>query len=250
MLKTLFATLLILMAADQATAQIPDSCLRPWCIDRMQMGEYSECRNEDSVLVDSCEGSSTYLQYYANRWYGLTFVTDYFNLPVNHRDSIVLADWKDIPAGEVRDALENIASNYGDLTLKKRYPDVTDPDKLATRMYLFRYEKYAPVDTVLSLLRNAGMMVDFRSTPAIMLSVEKNGVKIQSVWPNPTDQVLHISPGTISPMVYTIFDVAGRPVRKFEIRDQNQIVLDVSELTVGVYYVSDQFGVTSKFTRE
>lgn len=77
-------------------------------------------------------------------------------------------------------------------------------------------------------------------TPRNVLNTADSVLEAITVYPNPTNGILHVSSPQSLITGVTITDVQGRLISKAEAQDQNTIVLDVSSLKSAVYFVTIQ----------
>jgi hypothetical protein len=204
--------------------------------------EYPRGWNPDSVAKDTCEGSSTYLEYYSKR-YNVDFRVDAFHLGYGQPDSVIIVNWTDIDPSYpgLRDSFESISRKWGAFSFQK-----IDPADTSHSIESFKlvFEDYLPVAPVLldlyEIWTDGWIEARVRyPTPAPnqKVLVERGNRLEMSV----KDDILHCRiPANIpGPVVVQIFDPLGRNrmTTSHEIGQTHTLEIPISALPIGRYFV-------------
>ena len=234
-----FLLLLIALVASTSFSQNP--CLRLYCgsiIDTLP----GPCVNLDSVMVDTCAGSSTYKQLYTKYWFDVEFKNYVLNLPAAPADTTLEVSWTaiDTTYSAIRNAFSVIESKYGTLWLKKYAPSVVDSTRLVSRKYQIRFDNYNCIDSVLVDLNNCPGLVKevhyggYPKYETKVLNILNNSLLIVS--PNPASSALTIS--SKGPLLsVSIYDIQGKKVMEVDTILRTQTSIDVKELVNGTYFL-------------
>jgi len=250
----------IILAANSTYATpVPDSCLRMYLpndgpvYDTTPGGiTWHGSSNPDSVMIDTCSGSSTYNHLFAKKWFYIQFPENYY--PFDHG----------LDSGEVRGVSDIDSSHLGMLT---RFLELQDTLGL---IYFLGYDS-SPSDSILML--NPSVKVYFENYQDITFikeyikntidsiesvdyilrakqlldvseELEPNGIMI---YPNPVVDYIVISQDHIVSLSSTIevLSVDGKKVLECEYSER----IDVSMLHSGSYFlrINNQ---TIKFIKE
>jgi hypothetical protein len=150
-LKILVFVAGVLCYGGMSYAQAPNSCLRLFCVDGMPDDSTGDiCSNTDSVMVDTCQSSSTYGGLYGKRWFEVHFQYYVINIPQAPYDTTLEVSWAAIDTNYtlLRASFASLEGKYGTLTLKKYAPHIVDSTDVSSKVYYVRFANYACVDSV------------------------------------------------------------------------------------------------------
>jgi len=247
----------------------PDSCLKLICSndstvvwDSIQVS-YRRVPpwNPDSVRVDSCPESPTYLQKYANKFFALDFKSYPFSIAIP-KDSIwLVSQLKDSITKTQFQQLEQI---FGTIYFFREL-DVEYPDSLilSNAVLFISFESIQNIDTVKALLISSIdslLMCDYIDKWLIeemLVDIDENHLISEIILtPNPASNYFEITLGSVIlreakyPYI-RIWDILGIEqslsfTRKVE--SDSSLRIDVSHLAPGVYIVqiNTQSGTISK----
>jgi hypothetical protein len=116
--------------------------------------------NPDSVLVDTCTGSSTYGSFYARKWFRIAFRAYVIPLPTFPADTIVEVPWTavDTSFSDLRAGLQTIEAKYGLFVLRKVNPEINDTANGASSNFTLRFASAVCVDSVVHALSSLPLM--------------------------------------------------------------------------------------------
>lgn len=116
--------------------------------------------NPDSVLVDTCSGSSTYGSFYARKWFRIAFGAYVIPLPTFSADTIIEVSWTavDTSFSDLRAGLQLIEAKYGSFVLRKLYPESNDTANGASSNFAVRFASAVCVDSVVHAFASLPLM--------------------------------------------------------------------------------------------
>lgn len=221
-----------------------DSCLTNFCGSRFDTLS-GPCLNEDSTMVDTCFGSSTYGALYAKRSFSIHFRYYVIDLPQAPYDTLLEIDWRAIDTSQttLRASFMDLENKYGTFTLIKHAPHITDSTDLSSLYYHVRFHSYVCVDSVLSDIKNNAGIRDsyFSGYPAYKTAVySKSDTKNSELLfsSNPVKNTVVINRRDGSP-IKKIEITSSVGVKVFERRYsvEQGILFDVSLLASGQYTI-------------
>ncbi len=112
--------------------------------------------NPDSVRIDTCEGTLTYLREYAKRRFGIHFQYYIFSDSV-YPDSVVTRQWQEIDSifPELRKHMQAIEQRFGEFTLQNRYErSLSDTSDDVSKFWYLNFDQYVSVDSALAYLKS------------------------------------------------------------------------------------------------
>ncbi len=252
MKKAIFAVLLLLATTAPAGAQQVDSCLKIEFPDHYYDTLYHETySNRDSVLVDSCTGSPTYLELYATKWWVINFSYYVIKRHSAPYDTTIEMSWTaiDTAYSALRTAFSALESKYGTLHLKEDYPDIVDSTVTGSDWYFLRFDNYVCTDSVdadvvtfpdLDTFSNGSPYVGFISAPKLYDGVQTNeiGAEAMTIMPNPSSTSLTIRRLDGQPIRHIeLFDMLGKCVFERQYRGSDELTIDIRSIMSGSYII-------------
>lgn len=242
----------IFFCTEQAVANPIDSCLWLRDVHLSYTSGGDKIWNPDSVLVDSCEGSPTFGEYYANRWFFLMFSNYVIDRPTASPDSVIEWAWSDIESNyaALRIALSALETKYGRFYLREFYPEVKDSTKYGSKAYRLRFDEYICADSVIAALKDLSNVADFyfESSPLTIVGSVRRRLAANEfvIYPNPATSTVKIKgEGGFSFKEAKIMSSTGVVLRR-QAAEENQLKIDVSGLPEGAYsIICDDFYCTS-----
>jgi hypothetical protein len=151
-LSLTFALIIVFVSSQNSKAFSPGGgCLKlPFpnhYYDSLHLATYA---NGDSVLVDSCMGSPTYLEYYATKLWVINFAYYVISRSPAPYDTTVELSWSAINTAysALRSAFAALESKYGTFHLKEIYPNIIDSTVTGSNWYSLRFDNYVCVDSI------------------------------------------------------------------------------------------------------
>ncbi len=252
MKKAIFAVLLLLATTGRAGAQV-DSCLKFEFPDHYYDTLYHETyENQDSVMVDSCSDSPTYLEYYATKGWSMDFKYSVIKRQPAPYDTSIELPWTAIDTAYIalRAAFAALETRYGTFNLGEVRPDSYDSTTPGNRSYALLFDNYVCVDSVVAALElfpdldttdgfpDAGFggypaWADGGLGSVAVHSMKNEGLRI---YPNPSTELLTVT-RLDSIGIYNLkcFDVLGRKILDIQADGNSELSLDVHSLANGVY---------------
>ena len=238
-MKTLIVTVVLLLGAASAGAQVSDSCLDLYQNVFNDSSQRLDYWNPDSVMVDTCGEYNKYGEMYAKRYFLIQFYNPLIHLDSVREDSVLTVPWWEIDSSysDIRTIFQKIALRYGGAWLTKLYPNIGDSNSEGYNLFKLSVGMYAPADTILSTLPRAPWIeyVDFTSRPVPLLRNVKPTLattdSLKLVYA--TNGNLYIS-GLTHNVLYELYDEQGRCIASDQIEPGNEI--DLSHLLEGVYF--------------
>jgi hypothetical protein len=251
MKKILFVVALIIAylfmpAGAEMHAQYtpPDSCLK------LLYSNNIDIFNRDSLKVDSCEGSITFGQLYAKRYFGLTF--EYNIIPRNYKmdhDSLVEYTWHNINLNypEAIVGFHGLEDKFGQFYFREQTTQTADTNQYYKRYLLVYFNNYVNVDSVLIFIRNIALVKEVISilNYDTLCKVPNDLTKenIFHLYPNPASNII---------VLFTDVDVINKSANQIFIYNEiNQlvkivdlntiqlpkIIINISDIPFGFYYI-------------
>jgi hypothetical protein len=249
-MKTAIIAVVLLLGAAHAGAQGVDSCLKfefpNHYFDTLRWEAYM---NDDSVKIDSCPTSPTYLEYYATKGWGMDFKYYVIKRQPAPYDTTIELSWSAIDTAYValRAAFAAMETKYGTFYLGEERPDSYDSTAPGNRSYGIRFDNYVCIDSVNAMLQtfpdlDSNFPPGFGDYPAwadgglggvTVHSMKNEGLSIN---PNPASAALTIT-ATDSKGIHSIelFDVLGQRILDLTSNGGAELSIDVRSLANGVY---------------
>ncbi len=243
--------------AGRAAAQNP--CLTLLHPDRWYDTATGETyMNKDSVLYDSCQGSPTYLEYYATKGFGIGFSYYVIKRQPAPFDTTVELSWTaiDTTYGALRTAFAALEAKYGTLHLFEVDPDSYDSTEPGSRDYAVHFDTYVCVDSVLAdfakfpdMDTTNGLGAAFGSyptwtdgLPGSVADPKAKGLHLL-ISPDPARATITLERSDGANIKHVVlFDALGRRVFE-EDRAAPKVLINTEGLSAGVYVLvcDDQF---------
>ncbi len=233
-----FAAMLLLAATGRAGAQGVDSCLTNY-----HQWAHSTNFGGDSLMIDTCPDSPTYLQGYSKGPFEVEF--DYYMIqtPISDTDTIYVT-WQAIDTNYPKTCASFAAldSEFGSFTMKKEAPWQTDTGYFGNHIFLLTFSNYVPVDS-------SGVIARFDSIPECAVFFEGDtgfaaGVKEEPphgfnvrVWPQPAGDWIRIS-GIPLGSHFILETSLGEGLSLDIAPEENDYYLNVSKLRSGLYFLT------------
>lgn len=227
---------MVFFTLDAYSYQPPDSCLK-------LINYPSGSANPDSVKIDSCEGSPTYLEKYGKQLYRVKF--EYNIIPkggIFPEDTIIEYTWRDIDSIYLSTMLgfKQLEINYGTFYFREAFPHLIDTTQFIKRALLLRFESYECIDSVVNFISTIPNVryVAFMGGPR---DTTNNDVTVirgeEDITYNTASQVLTINAQKIYPQYnLQIFNLSGAEIMRVPIFQKTQDI-DLSSLARGFYII-------------
>ncbi len=241
--------------AERAGAQGVDSCLKFEFPNRyFDTVRWETYMNDDSVEIDSCPGSTTYLEYYATKGWGIDFAYYVIHREPAPYDTTIELSWTaiDTAYSALRAAFSALETKFGTFHLGEERPDSYDSTAPGSRTYGLRFDNYICVDSVIAMLKS---LPDLDSTdgfvdagfsgypawadgPPSGVAEPKMIFGGLSVNPNPVHSNVSIQRSDGQSIRHIlVLDMLGKPVFTKNYRGLNEITIDVRSLASGTYLI-------------
>jgi len=116
--------------------------------------------NPDSVMIDTCSGSSTFHHRYAAKWFRIEFQKVIFYIPSSSNiDTIIDRGWRDIDTNQIimRAAFDSVEVHFGSFVLQKAFPGAGDTttlfNLLQSQIFLLKFNNYVDIDSAQAMLK-------------------------------------------------------------------------------------------------
>lgn len=211
--------------------------------------------NPDSVLVDSCDNSATYLKIFAKRYFTIKFVSHYypFNKVIDTSDVMETSDISNSKL-LLKQQLQQLESNFGKIYIRGMGNENIETEEAIIGSCLFRifFESYQDVAAIEDYVFNNIDSVTFftyENRAGFLSKVEDliliaNSIQIE---PNPTSSSIkiQIQKNSIFNNNIEIYNAFGLIIRDLSYSEE----INVSDLPSGVYFL--KYGNhTGKFIKE
>jgi hypothetical protein len=238
MKKFLLLSLLILTASIAYSYQPPDSCLKYYD------GTWADSSviNPDSLMVDSCEDSQTYLEWYSRGMFDVGFVYNIIPRSVLYpKDTIIEYTWNDILSiyGATKAGFQQLEAKYGTFYFREEQPHEPDTNQYIPRYLFVRFENYVNVDSASNDIKSIPLVktLDFRGHLHFVTHAPNTETVTDapfSVYPNPvTGQIAIRAEKPIREALF-LYDISGKLLKKYT-NIANDSNIDISDLEKGVY---------------
>lgn len=241
MKKILLTVIILIYSANFASASPPDSCLKLVFAHDPSLWQ----SNPDSVHVDSCFDSPTYLKPYANRHFFLNFVDYYYPFDVAlYANDVRTVDEMTNSRPELKSKFQEFEAKYGNIYFKGLEWDTlgTPINEILVRAVVrVVFEKYQLIEEIETAFRNEVDSLEFKSSffinyPTLGVSVRDYDIENSSIiiYPNPASNHIDIElkEAAIAEKI-EIYNIYGKKIYE---QYGNQRI-DISNLTQGTYYV-------------
>jgi hypothetical protein len=189
-------------------------------------------------------GKEAMKRVYAKHTWLLWFNVEAFPLPVAPSDTIIEVTWEDVDSlnyPEVKTALNNIATTYGNFKLKKTRPQLTEP--IYGQTFEVFFENYVNVLEIEKKFNNIPYSnCDFISWlsddyPNIVINSDLS--KSPIIFPNPTSDKLTITfKNEQSSQSLKLFSITGIKLNEYNLdKFTIETELDLSPYPNGIYFL-------------
>jgi hypothetical protein len=234
-MKQIFLLITMLLISINLYSAPPDSCLKYY------YHPDTTFFNPDSVMVDSCEGSPTYGEYYGKKYFTLKF--NYNIIPRTYlapADSIIeyTIDSIGIQYTSAKNEFSQLLTTYGNFSFREKVPNMPDTTIVLGRTLYLIFDNNVPINEVENQLTNFSSIKTayFSSWFGVEsdVSVSKSNTDEIFLFPNPVSEFLMIH-GLEESHVQSIsiFNTFGQKLYEGDLKEQ----IDVSSLTPGVYFL-------------
>jgi hypothetical protein len=238
-MKILITMLLTFFVAGAAYAYTPpDSCLKMRCPDDYDVLTNTGTPNPDSVKVDSCFDSPTYGKRFAKKYFEAKFTQYPFDTLIGITELKRVYDLRDDMPG-LKQQFQELEQDIGTIYFK-RIPkdDVPDPNWLYLNGWVtIFFENYQNIEGILKIMVSeidSIKFFDYLPRDGCEIMEINDDIKNQkiSLFPNPVKEKLNLFFEKKVNEKILIYSFNGQ---SFEFNYQE--ILDVSELTNGIYYL-------------
>lgn len=239
----LFVFLLLTYSTSILTSTVPDDCLKYYWDGPLPIGsENPFFMNEDSVMIDSCETSETYLRLFVDGPYQLQL--DYNIIPrsdIYPADTIIsyVIDDIDKKYTEAINAFKELESKYGEFKFQEVAPDRADSTAFIKRS-LFIYFK-----STKEILKTEIMLEELESVKSarclakygVVTNVENLNVSSVKVYPNPTSSILKISKKDfVIDNIVKLYDITGTLIKEYTFLNE-ELTINITKFDKGCYFL-------------
>lgn len=172
-MKTTIQIVVILLLCSFTTKSFtyppPDSCLK--LVDFN--GADTNFVNLDSLKIDSCELSGTYLERYSKGKFDVKFNYNIIKKAgIYPADTIIEYTWSDIDTiySTTRVGFQQLETDYGSFYFREKFPHRPDTNGYVKRTLFIHFENYINIDSIkkdIKLIPNV-LGLAFRGTPKII----------------------------------------------------------------------------------
>ncbi len=251
----LLVVALILAANTAYSARISDGCLKLVVPNDNGYtdtnGYWVGSSNPDSVMIDTCPGSSSYHRLFAKKWYSIQFPKNFYPFD-NVLDSGEVKSVHDMSASylDMKNSFLELQNTIGSVYFRGLDHFSSDSIFLLNPILQVSFGQYQDIDFILQYVPST--IDSIRSVRYVNRAGTPIGVKEESeqynfsIYPNPVRDYLtinHIS-GSIKDKI-EIISIAGKKLFESDYKDR----IDVSLLHSGSYFlrINNQ---TIKFIKE
>ena len=242
-MKTIVFSILVLLLfciSESYSYRAPDSCLKSW-----SSGQYERHPNPDSIRVDTCEDSPTFMMEYVKRNFRVRFDTELLNFDnsVSSNDTLFIT-WQNIKQqySRVRNILRTVEEKFSTYRMF-----VKDTATYPKRQFIIEFDNYVPIRNVVKHLDSmifdtlakvrAAVYLDVRwlstidNDEQVMVAKDKDrlmsvSIGTNTLWIRPIQDIVHC----------TMYSLMGDKITISYSELERRIVLS-SELAKGIYFV-------------
>ncbi len=207
--------------------------------------------NPDSVMIDTCATTRPMFPVlYAYKWFKILLPPGALNVPWAPRDSLIIRNWRDIDTNftELRNGFQNLENKFSPFIMKKEFPDIIDTLEGASGLYLLKFEKYFNIDTLVIYLKLINGIYDanydMRATQLLNNIIDINSQEAKTdieIEQKTNDNRIEIYIHKFQRLCKTIdiYNLNLKKILQYHMLNNNNthIILDISNLTTGIYFL-------------
>lgn len=248
-MKQLFILILFAIANTSFSYSPPDSCLKIYDIP-----EDETFTNPYDVRVDSCDGSSTFGEFYAKGYFSVKF--DYNIIPRSGlfpEDTLIEYSISDIDT-IYKDAIidfQNLETQYGSFKFIEEKPHLPDTTTLLSRKLSINFDNFVNIESAdksidsLEIVTSVGFAHGFR----VLSNIETEDHNL-SIYPNPAKEEIKINYDKMINSI-EILDLNGKRVLSNQyLAPQMEQSLNIDYLQSGTYFIRINDKVYKRFVKE
>ncbi len=209
----------------------------PDCLQMVMDNDGATVSNPDSVMVDICTDSPSYGQWYAKKKISVSFnVYPFQEIPISIGE---YKAWQDIDTNYpvLRQIFQNVESKYGNFILLRE--DSNEVEHLTSKSFLIEFDNYVCIDSlshdvdidnsyILALVLVhppyvMGVKEEINSND-IIISTNGNQLKLEFITNHINNDI-------------KIADIIGTIIKPVFSISNNNMVIDISHLSTGVYFL-------------
>ncbi|MEP7234878.1 MAG: T9SS type A sorting domain-containing protein [Ignavibacteriota bacterium] len=248
-----FCTVLAVIASVgmvNAYGQMPTSCLKLLGSNTGHPEYDTTFHNPDSIYVDSCIGSASYLHKFAKQWYDLEFeYGSMLPIPAVPVDTIINIEWNLIDTNYTgtRAGFDTLQQKFGHFILEKGIPRAGDTSDFLSRIFEIRFDSIVDINAIVNQMSRIPLLYGtarYLDRSGIMNSVAAQPEeRSYLIHPNPAKEMTTAEISTSQSGLFSLqlYDVLGKKVKDvFSARieaGKKEITVDLQDLSIGEYYL-------------
>ncbi len=141
----------LMVASTSASAQLSNPCLK-----LLNDPDDSTWQNPDSIYVDSCPASSTYLHLFAKETFSVQFFYgSVLPVPGASPDTIIEVEWTQIDTAysATRAGFDSLQQRFGHFILKNTQPNIVDTNHIGSKIFALSFDSIVDVNVVSDSLK-------------------------------------------------------------------------------------------------
>lgn len=256
MKRFLLFSILMLIASSSFSTVPSSECLKYYWEGPLPVGsENPYFMNEDSVMIDSCENSETYLHLFVDGPYQISF--DYNIIPkqgIYPADTVILYTIDDIDPkySDVIKDFKKFESDYGSFKFQEIAPDRADTTAFIGRSLFLNFDSVQEIETIVLFLKEIESVKFARSLAkhGFVTSINSEKIKNLKIYPNPAKEEINIS---LDELINTIqiLDINGKVlISKLKLTPGTEQSLNIDFLQSGTYLIRINDNLYQKFIKD
>ncbi len=255
MKRLLLFSIMMLMASSTYSSVPPDECLKYYWDGPLPVGSVNPYfMNEDSVMIDSCENSDTYLRLFIEGPYQLQL--DYNIIPrseIYSPDTVINYTIDDIDPmyTDAINAFKSLESEYGSFRFQEVAPDRADSTAFIKRSLFIYFTSPQEILKTENVIRELESVKSARCLAkyGVVTNVETESQNI-SLYPNPAKEEINISYDKMINSI-EILDLNGKEIiSNRNLAPQMEQSIKVDYLHAGTYLIRINDNVYKRFVKE
>ncbi len=201
--------------------------------------------NPDSIMVDSCSSSPTYLHKFAKE--SFAFWLQYGSMlpiPAAPVDSIIDVEWTQIDTAysSTRAGFDTLQQKFGHFILHKDVSYAGDTTDISSRFFSLRFDSFVDIQTAVNQMLLipflAATTVSYLDRSGIANGVNKSYIRKDEylIRPNPAISEISISGGNLQNINYEIFSAVGVQVKEDVLTIDHPVISTLS-LAPAIYFL-------------
>ncbi len=238
-------TLLCGMGAENGYAQVPDSCFKLLGSNTGHVEYDSTFRNPDSIYIDSCLSSPTYLHRFAKQWYSLQFkYGTMLRIPAGPLDTTINVEWTQIDTSysATRAGFDTLQQKFTHFILHKSLPEYGDTSDFNSNDFDVKFDSLVDIDSVINQMLAIPMLAigsvgyENRSGGKSAVPIGHSQQNNFIVKPNPAFSEISITGSLRESNRIQIFSFAGELVAESVVTIEHAVV-NISALSSGIFFL-------------